>query len=51
MANANSDRSLNFLIEFNLAVKLVLALKVREFSDSQSDFKGKGKNINSLRVF
>jgi hypothetical protein len=34
-----------------LAVKLVLALKVREFSDSQIDFKGKGKNINSLQVF
>ena len=28
-----------------------MALKVREFSDSQIDFKGKGKNINSLNVF
>jgi hypothetical protein len=34
-----------------LAVKLVLALKVREFSESQIDFKGKGKNINPLPVF
>jgi hypothetical protein len=34
-----------------LTVKLVLALKVREFFDSQIDFKGKGKNIKSLQVF
>jgi hypothetical protein len=34
-----------------LTDKLVLALKVREFSDSQIDFKGKGKNINTSDIF